>query len=87
MVPIVCLACEGREFHWHKSVDFNAAFTHALKELISNVPTAYVVVYESYLYALLCLVYKCVGYKVAYSVVGNDEGFNVYMVLGFTDSV
>ena len=60
----------------------DAGIAHALEKAVGHIPTSHIVVDETHLNTLTCLVDEYIGEQSAQRVVADDVGFKVYVVGG-----
>ena len=87
VVAVVHLAGEGREAHGHECLHLYASLAHAVEEFVPHVPAAHIIVDESHLHTLPCLVYQHVGHEIAQRVRLHDIRDEVYRLAGCADFV
>jgi len=87
VVPVVHLARESREQDRHERFDGNSGIAHALKEVVSNVPASYIIIYYSNFNPLLSLVDKDIGKNTSQCIILEDIGVEMYTLLGCADVV
>ena len=87
VVAVVDLAGERRESHGQEGHHLDALFAHALEEAVLHVPAADIVVDESYLDTLACLVDEHVAQQHAQWVVLNDVQVNVDVLACLADGL
>ena len=72
--------------HGQERGHLDTLFTHPFKELMTHIPTAYVVVDKPYLHPLLCLGDQGIGYQLAQGILGKDIHIYMDMTLCLVDS-
>ena len=82
VVAVVGLAGEHGEMDWIERDYIDACHTHALKEAVLDLPTAYVVVNDAYLNSFASLGNKGVGNELTQSIVLEDVDVDMDVVPG-----
>ena len=85
VVTVVHLTRERREVYRHKRHHLDTLLTHPLEELALDIPTAHIVVDDSYLHPLTGLGDEGIGNQRAQGIVGKDIHIHVDMTAGLTD--
>ena len=82
VVAVVNFASERRKADRQEGRHFNARLAHLLEESVPHTPTAHVIVYETYLDTLTCLIHQSIGHQTAYGIVLKDIHIDMYVMGG-----